>query len=102
MAQILCKYDEITVSNVSNFYERRIRRIVPTFLLVVSIVLCAGRFILVGDDFGVLSSDAVPALTFTTNIFTLFESDDYWAQVQQKNGCVPPTNFLHLSNFAFE
>jgi peptidoglycan/LPS O-acetylase OafA/YrhL len=82
MAQILSKYDRISLRNIGNFYQRRIRRIVPIFLLAICFVVYSGSFILTEEDFDVLCQDAVPALTFTTNLRTLLEKDDYWAQAR--------------------
>lgn len=65
-----------------NFYQRRIRRIVPVYLLVLCVVIYTGNFILKNDDFENLCRDALPALIFGTNIRNLVDKMDYWAQVR--------------------
>jgi len=51
------------------FYVRRMRRILPAFLLVITTTLLVGLFILLPDDLRPLLSSAKFALVFASNLF---------------------------------
>ncbi|EEW6032011.1 acyltransferase [Escherichia coli] len=55
--------------SLKRFYERRIRRILPVTLLVLSVTLVLAGFILIGPDYDRFLQSVVAATTFTANIF---------------------------------
>lgn len=60
---------------IARFYEHRIRRILPVFVVVTAIVLSAGYFFLLPDDFARVGESAVYASGFAANIFFYLGSD---------------------------
>ena len=70
-------YSEIGNSSFSftEFYRRRIKRIIPPMLLMIFITLIAGQFILLPDDFSELSQVSVYALFSLVNIYYAYFFD---------------------------
>ncbi len=65
---LLKDYDDQTFSIV-NFYERRIRRILPALLLVIFASSIGAAFILAPLDFSIFSKSANATLLFLSNFF---------------------------------
>jgi peptidoglycan/LPS O-acetylase OafA/YrhL len=61
--------------SVADFYERRIRRIMPAFIVVTALTLAAGSFLLLPPEFAQLGKSAAYACTFAANIFFYLSSD---------------------------
>ncbi|KAH7713701.1 Protein OAC-19 [Aphelenchoides avenae] len=79
MSAILLR-QQITRKICNDFYFRRIRRIVPTYLLVFSgVVLFCRILVFYGDIDGVLW-ELLPALTFTTNLMDIQKDENYFRQ----------------------
>lgn len=57
-----------------DFYNRRVRRIFPALLLVLSATFIAGWFILMGDDYKRLSIHTIAGIVFIQNINLYSES----------------------------
>jgi len=57
-----------------SFYDRRVRRIFPALITIITISSIAGWFILLPEDFERFSLSAVAASTFWSNIFFWMES----------------------------
>lgn len=53
----------------ANFYERRVRRIIPALLIVLIATLAAGYFFLLPDEYTSLSQASLAALAFVPNIY---------------------------------
>uniref|UniRef100_A0A7E4W077 Acyl_transf_3 domain-containing protein n=1 Tax=Panagrellus redivivus TaxID=6233 RepID=A0A7E4W077_PANRE len=68
----------ITIVTVSRFYERRLKRLCPVYLLTVFSTLIAGYFLLVQTDYTSLQKDSTWALVFGTNIQAMLKHDDYF------------------------
>jgi len=60
--------------SVLSFYERRIRRIAPSLLVVLAFVLIAAPAILLPSEFRRLSSEVLGALLFVANIVFFLDS----------------------------
>jgi peptidoglycan/LPS O-acetylase OafA/YrhL len=61
------------------FYERRIRRILPTLLLVISISLPFAWIYLLPTNFIDYSKSIIFSLTFISNIYFLYSLNDYFS-----------------------
>lgn len=74
-------YKELLEDSFSfkRFYERRIRRIIPLLLFVVTIALLIGVFIMLPDDLENLAQSVVASNFSANNILMLITSSDYWA-----------------------
>lgn len=66
--------------SLSNFYLRRIRRIMPALTCVVILTAVASLFILYPVDFYLFSKSAVSGLTAWANIFFSSLNGGYWGQ----------------------
>lgn len=66
--------------NLSNFYARRIRRIVPALAVVVVATLMVGQLILIPTHFNELARSAIASMISAANIFfTYFVDTGYFA-----------------------
>jgi len=59
------------------FYERRVRRIVPAFVVVVVFTLVAGAIVLVPPDLAQVGASAVAAATFLANFYFWSQGERY-------------------------
>ncbi|CAJ0582545.1 unnamed protein product, partial [Mesorhabditis spiculigera] len=80
MTMILSK-SGVTVSSTLTFLQRRIKRILPIYILTIASVLVAARAILVAKDLRILRSDAIWSLTLTSNMQPLFHEYDYFEEL---------------------
>lgn len=73
-------YKEVNENNFSiiNFYLRRIRRIIPLVLVVVTIALILGLFLMLPDDLENLSQSVIATNFFANNILQLITTHNYW------------------------
>lgn len=62
-----------------NFYKRRIRRIVPLLLMVITTSLAWGFMVMLPDDFENLSQSVIATLLFINNLLLYLTTHDYWA-----------------------
>ncbi|HBE71702.1 MAG TPA: hypothetical protein DDW52_26460 [Planctomycetaceae bacterium] len=83
-----------TFSLVS-FWERRVRRILPASLFVMTIVLVAGYFLLLPDDYIELAQATIAQLAFCGNIF-------YWLGTDYFDGPAELKPLLHTWSLAVE
>ena len=81
--------------SVVRFYERRLRRILPAFLLVLVSVLTLGTIFLLPDDLANLASSTVAASTFLANRY-FAQHVDYF---QDQSGAFP---LLHVWSLSVE
>ena len=77
MTSILSKQNETSFQKVSNFYARRIRRIFPSYFILLSVTLALGHLILIDFDFTFLSNETLWAAVFGTNLRSLFEKESF-------------------------
>jgi peptidoglycan/LPS O-acetylase OafA/YrhL len=65
--------------SILNFYERRVRRIIPALLLVSATVLVASSLLLFPKDYASAVRSIVAALLFSSNILFYLETDYFGA-----------------------
>lgn len=68
--------------SISNFYERRIRRIIPLMLVISSFSYLLGWFFLLPDDFENLCQSIIATVFFSNNLL-LFLTSGYWNIVNE-------------------
>lgn len=73
--------EPISMQVASGFYLRRIRRIVPTLLVVTTLTTLFGRWLLFSADIAELVDATLPALTFTTNLVAANKDDNNFEPV---------------------
>lgn len=78
MSQILSSH-----CSLLSFYGRRLRRILPSYLLVVFATLSVGQSVLIDSDFRSLSIDALRALSFSSNME--FKGRSYFEEINGPN-----------------
>jgi peptidoglycan/LPS O-acetylase OafA/YrhL len=81
--------------SLANFYERRIRRIIPALMLVVFAALVAGIVLFLPSQLRGLSLSALNTATFTSNIW-------FWYQTGYFTGSSPLEPLLHTWSLAVE
>ena len=62
------------------FWGRRVRRLFPVMAIVVMTAMLSGYFLLYGDEWRLLSSQSIAALTSTANVFFWRTTGNYWGQ----------------------
>jgi peptidoglycan/LPS O-acetylase OafA/YrhL len=68
--------------SISNFYERRIRRIIPLMLVISFFAFILGLFYLLPDDFENLCQSIIATIFFSNNLL-LFLTSGYWNIVNE-------------------
>ncbi|KAI1709666.1 acyltransferase family domain-containing protein [Ditylenchus destructor] len=83
IVSILDKDEQVDVSSICHFYQRRMRRIIPIFLVVTFVTLyCAWFFeLLAPDDLHKMCIDSLFSVTFSTNFRDIFFYFDYFEQL---------------------
>lgn len=81
MAMILSRAKTIDLNLFKTFYFRRIKRIVPLYLIVTAITYIIGRYCLFHEDLTSFRKHALWSLIFASN-FKLNEEQDYFRQVK--------------------
>ncbi len=69
--------------SVSDFYLRRIRRIIPLVLFTSTSALIAGVFLMLPDDLENLSQSVIATNLFSNNILLYITSGDYWNVINE-------------------
>lgn len=82
--------------NIKNFYIRRIRRLLPAFVVVVGSAFIFGSFILFRHELRNLAQHIVSSSFFTLNFRLIRESNDYFNRVSE----LKP--LLHLWSLSIE
>ncbi len=74
-------YREITENrfSIKNFYERRIRRIIPLLLFITIVAFLLGLWLMLPDDLENLSQSVFASDLSLNNILMYITSKDYWA-----------------------
>ncbi|PTP07414.1 hypothetical protein CWN85_13935 [Vibrio splendidus] len=63
----------------SYFYNKRVKRILPIFYVVIFVTIVAGYFILLPSDYLLLAKSSLFSSLFLANIFTIFETSGYFS-----------------------
>ncbi len=79
----------------SDFYARRVGRIFPSLLLVLTVCLVFGWFVLLPDEFGQLAKHTVAGAAFTSNLLLWHQSGYFDAAARSKP-------LLHLWSLGIE
>lgn len=69
--------------SITQFYLRRIRRIMPLALFTTSVAFITGAFVMLPDDFENLSESVVATNCFANNILLLITTGNYWEVVNE-------------------
>jgi peptidoglycan/LPS O-acetylase OafA/YrhL len=80
---------------ISNFWERRARRILPALVVVVIAILVAGWFLLLPDDYRDLGKSASYQAAFAANIY-------FWRETGYFGGGTEEKPLLHTWSLAVE
>ncbi len=78
ISQSLVKSTENNNFSLINFYERRIRRIVPLVLFISIISLVLGILFMLPNDLEFLTRSVIASIFSFNNVLLLLESSDYW------------------------
>lgn len=62
------------IFSFSNFYERRIKRIIPCLLLVIAFSFAAAHFVFLPADYKIFTQSAIYSSLFSANIFFWMQS----------------------------
>ncbi|UPZ16061.1 acyltransferase family protein [Flavobacterium humidisoli] len=69
--------------SVTNFYIRRVRRIIPLVLLILTLTIVIGVIVMLPDDLENLAQSVVATNFFANNILQLITTHDYWNIVNE-------------------
>ena len=69
--------------SIINFYLRRIRRIIPLVVFILSVSLIVGLIVMLPDDLENLAQSVVATNFFGNNILQLVTTHDYWNIVNE-------------------
>lgn len=95
ISTIIYKSLEAGTFSYLEFYKRRIRRIFPALILVVSTFIILSWFLLLSDEYIAISKHAIAAVSFISNFVFWSESGYFDIAAESKP-------FLHLWSLAIE
>ncbi len=64
--------------SVINFYERRARRILPAFFMIVAVTAGVGWFTMLPEDYQGFAASAIASALFVSNMFFWAQADNYF------------------------
>ncbi|GMT27218.1 hypothetical protein PFISCL1PPCAC_28822, partial [Pristionchus fissidentatus] len=85
MSSILARERSINLQVLWGFYTRRFKRIVPLYALLISILFIMVPLLLFAKDVNKFLSDVIWAAAFATNIHSVVEKTDYFAELYDSN-----------------
>ncbi len=80
ITRLISKAFEQKEFSILSFWKRRINRLMPSMLLMLSITLLTAIILLFGSERLTLSNNAVAAFTSWSNIYLWRVTDSYWAE----------------------
>jgi len=83
------------VFSLSRFYERRIRRLVPSLLVMPAVVLAVGAVFYLPRNWAQIARSAASAAAFLSNI-------SYWLQIDYFDGDAKARTLLHTWSLGIE
>uniref|UniRef100_A0A7E4W315 Acyltransferase n=1 Tax=Panagrellus redivivus TaxID=6233 RepID=A0A7E4W315_PANRE len=72
-----------TLLGTLNFYNRRFKRLVPTYVFIVFLTSVIGSVYLIPTDFKSLATDVKWALGFGSNVQTMIKTQDYFKMTSE-------------------
>jgi hypothetical protein len=84
ISSIIMKGVEAGTFSFYEFYMRRVRRIFPALLVVLTATFIAGWIVMMGDEFKILSKHIISGLAFVQNITLYTESGYFDASAESK------------------
>jgi len=90
-------YKNLNSNNFSflDFYSRRIRRLAPALIVVLTFTFCTGLFFLQGSEFALLKKHLIGGTTFTSNFM-------FWSESGYFDNSADSKPLLHLWSLAIE
>ncbi|KAF8354222.1 hypothetical protein PRIPAC_95845 [Pristionchus pacificus] len=85
MSSILSREKTINLQVLCDFYTRRFKRIVPLYALLLLALFILVPLLLLARDTTKFVSDSIWAALFATNIHSLLEKSDYFAELFDSN-----------------
>ncbi|GMT07917.1 hypothetical protein PENTCL1PPCAC_30091, partial [Pristionchus entomophagus] len=85
MSSILARERTINLKVLTGFYTRRFKRIVPLYALLLLVLFFLVPLLLLARDVAKFLSDVVWAAAFATNIHSVVEQTDYFAELFDSN-----------------
>ena len=79
IATIFERRPELTLSNLARFYGRRIKRLMPAFVVVASVTIIVSTFLLLPDDYVALLRSVRDSLAFSANVYFERQTTGYFA-----------------------
>lgn len=95
ISSILLKDLECSSFSIAKFYSRRIIRIFPALLLVLTTCLILGWFVLLSDEYKQLAKQTVAGITFVSNF-------SFWLESGYFDSAADHKILLHLWSLAIE
>lgn len=96
ITQILKKQIEENTFNMFQFWLRRVRRLLPALLVLVSVTIVVGLVFLFKPTVKTMAEDLLPAVFSYSNYHALHTFGDYWGGQSQNSF------FLHIWSLAVE
>jgi peptidoglycan/LPS O-acetylase OafA/YrhL len=67
MIMLLTRKPTLTCPDAIDFYYRRIKRIVPTYVFVICLILVSAYFLISEFEYNQVANEAIPSLFFYSN-----------------------------------
>jgi peptidoglycan/LPS O-acetylase OafA/YrhL len=79
IASIFARGEIVSIATLARFYGRRIKRLMPAFLVVAAATVAVATAIMLPDDYDVLLTSVRESLSFSANRFFARVTTDYFA-----------------------
>ncbi len=92
---LILKEQQANTFRIGNFWERRVRRIIPAATVMVIAVLIAGSFILLPTDYANLAKSAIAQQLMLSNFY-------FWKHTDYFDGLIDMKPLMHTWSLAIE
>ncbi len=95
ITKLILDQEKNKIFDISDFYWKRVKRIVPAYIVMVFLVLLVGYFLFIPSDFERLGGSILHALSFVSNFF-------FWSEAGYFDVAANSKPLLHTWTLAVE
>uniref|UniRef100_A0AC35GSG0 Acyltransferase 3 domain-containing protein n=1 Tax=Panagrolaimus sp. PS1159 TaxID=55785 RepID=A0AC35GSG0_9BILA len=74
---------QLSIKTCLRFYERRLKRLLPAYILIVFLTLAITSFYIISTDYDFLKIDTLWSMTFVTNFQSMFKKETYFLLISE-------------------
>uniref|UniRef100_A0A914PCE7 Acyltransferase 3 domain-containing protein n=1 Tax=Panagrolaimus davidi TaxID=227884 RepID=A0A914PCE7_9BILA len=74
---------QLSIKTCLRFYERRLKRLLPAYILIVFLTLAITSFYIISTDYDFLKIDTLWSMAFVTNFQSMFKKETYFLLISE-------------------